>query len=381
MKIKQNAIHTNGYTTTWKYSKCTVCTQSYYSRCSDCNNSHSRSSHSRSYYGGCYPVDGGCDGPIFNYYGHWYANVAARCSDSGCDHSSYSHSRSYYTACSQSNATWNSNTQQGSAAHTNTFNKSPDISGSNAVPAGPKKVSAITINMGAISYSDDDTDGTATTADKWELYYRRKPTVDANYSAWVLIDTNIAGNSYQWDVSTLQTGYYQVLALAYDGGTWSALMNSTGTSLSAHQIEKFQSGSSGAAQGSANGAIHYTLVSGGYVDTNDTVKYAISNEFSIFRYTAPEWLTDPWEMETTNQLQEEINKARDAYNMSSFVFTNSEIVENFNFVAKEDIDEMITAVNQIQEKSNAVSYNSTKNSTIVDDDPILAMQNLLNELS
>ena len=111
--------------------------------------------------------------------------------------------------------------------------------------------------------------------------------------------------------------------------------------------------------------------------TNNT----LSDEFTIFRYTAPDWLTDQHKKATLDQAYTEVNKARAAFNLSEYSFTNTPIVIDFTWIKADDMAELVTASNEIAKKANknAISNSAVKGEDIAET-TLQRIQNLLDSL-
>ena len=217
-------------------------------------------------------------------------------------------------------------------------------------------------------------------------FYLRSATTKAGLSSAsfsLLGEVNSSSAVYNWNVSNLATDasslYCQIAITGYND-SWSALLvNGQLTGKDSH--EKLSNHTSTKVGDPTIAVTAFTDIAASYM---------LSDTFKIFFYKPPmynpdtqtwsntqvAWKTDPWSKKTIDQLEAEINKARNKVDEATYVFADRPIISNFNFVTASGINADITATDvkaSSQTKPSNVSAGNYVNKTA-----ITALQNMLN---
>lgn len=263
-----------------------------------------QNSYSRSNWNDCCYYEGGC------WYWCWHGNS-----------NSYSRGYSNYGNHSQTNA--HNNTYLSS----NSVNVSPSVGGAINPNSGNATGTNITVNINSISYSDPEGDGWSS----WRLY-----ASGPSYSNIQLLTEQSASNkTYNWNIGALAGGNYYLYVTVYDGITWSALPS--GSSWTAHYIEAGN-----------------TIVNSYY---NSPINYYKSGVITVIKYTTPTWIDNTYFTdEEYAQVHDEVVKARSAFGLGSYSFSNTITVGNFQKITATDMNQVRTAANEIYVKQKGSNY-------------------------
>lgn len=377
MRLRQHAVHSNG-TQTITYTGC-INTEAAYTECSNtgCTNysqsgysnhsNYSQSSYSKS---GCgnhsNGYKGGCN------WGNWSDGA----SNDYCGNGGWSqHSNGGYS--NHSNYSKSSYSQSGCSDHTNTGYSNHSNSSTttwtytNSAAATTTQTSVINSNVPSYvlnsSLNNKGVNLTANTivldlssaysgAQGYRVYVRGADLGSTAFRDWQLVTEQGQMSSFSVDISTWPQGQVQFAVVAYNGSSWSAILSDNEWTYDHHQT----------LTDSTN--ITYTTVQaeGGHttntyqtstktvISVSDTTQYevaggsyALSGILQIIRYTPPTWLTDPYARTTTQQLQNEINKALNNYTGATHVFASSPIVCNWTMITLNNLVEMQAQTNNV----------------------------------
>lgn len=351
MPIRQHAAHTNGVTTVYN-TQTTGYTRNVYSRA----DSYSKNEH--------------------RDWGDWYDAW------SNCTQSCTGRADSYSRANSYSRSTAYTKTSVTYTKTTNTNNVSPTITGTVGSGQPNWANNTLLINLSSLSYSDNENNAKS----GYRIYYQYRSSSSGSWGTWNIIGANestltsktTTSNSYSWNISSLAQGYYRLAVTTFDGTTWSAILNSGKTGFTNHHRQLLS------ASDTTSGSTR-TVVTVTDTQANEATSYALSSQFSLFKYVPPTWLTNPWKKETIDQLRSEINEARTTFGLSEYTFSNIPVVSDFTIIRTSDITEAQTAFNAVSSTAGkgtpTYSKTPTSNKTDVSTNPIQELQNLLNNLS
>ncbi len=210
---------------------------------------------------------------------------------------------------------------------TNTTNESPSISGSISPSSGTLTGTVVTININNIIYSDSESDAWS----KWRIYASGPSYTNIQQ----LAELSESTKTYSWNIGSLNAGNYYLYITVYDGYTWSALPD--GSSWKAHYIEEGNSRVSSM--------------------ENSPINYYESEVITVLKYSVPTWIDEEYcQDEEYLQVKNETIKARNAFGLSSFSFTNDIVVNNFQKITAVDFNEVRTAANEIYVKQKGGDY-------------------------
>lgn len=351
IKIIQKAVHTNGYIQTYRYTQANTYTRG--------------SGYSRGYSNGGYS---------------WHANSGCNTwrdgswNDGWCENNNI-YERSNWSQNSYSNADTYTNTnytQATTRSDFNTVNKSPSVAWGSATPAGGiVGTNSITINLTNMTYSDTESNAVS----KYRIYYSYSSN-DSSYGAYTLLSEQ-TGKTYTWNISSLSTGYYKIAVTAYDGNSWSALLNSAKTGWTSDYKK-------GTAPTAGTNQQVFLVENKDY----ETITYAISPAIHVVKYKPPTWIANPYTKETHDQLMTEINKARADVGLTAYTFTNASIVKDFTIITENDIQELRTSSNAVYKNVQGKDYTFTNalsdsdiNKTTRRGQDVLDIQTLLTNLT
>lgn len=326
MKIKQQAVHSNGYRINYSHTNTSHTNTGY--------NVYNKSSHSN--WNMHDPAD---TSTCWN----WHGNSAAQ--------NSYSknHSNTGYT---------DSNVTETGRVSTNTTNASPVIL-NNYNKSGYRNSKSIVLDGSGMQISDDSS-GTR----GYRFYVQYCPTYNGTYSNWKLLASQ-SSNRYVLDASSTApfstsasggypSGWYKFAITVKDApfdsnaasGSWSAIPN--GNSWTYDHVETYTT-STGS---------NYETVAEDVIDTTnaDTVSVYQTDPIRIYHYTVPASLnTDYYTKENMDETREEVNKVltamqNDQTGTIAMTFT-PEIVSNFTNILWNETDQLrdgISAANNLR---------------------------------
>ena len=153
----------------------------------------------------------------------------------------------------------------------------------------------------------------------------------------LLGEVNSTSSVYNWDVSKLATdssSIYCRIAITGYNGSWSALL-SNGKLNAQDKREQLTSGGT-------NPKI--TVESW----TDVAPSYMLSDIFKIYYYKAPTWLAGITKA-SMDQLETEVNKAKNKVDLESYVFSDRPIIQNFSWVKATDMNQNIDAATNIKQ--------------------------------
>ena len=354
VKIIQKAVHTNGYIQTYRYTQANTYTR--------------QNTYSRSYSNGGYS---------------WHANSGCNTwrdgswNDGWCENNSiYERSNWSQDSYSQRNDYANTNYTQATSTRTdfNTVNKSPTVAWGSATPnGGTVGTNSITINLTNMTYSDNESNAVS----QYKIYYTYSSN-NSTYGVYTELATLTNGTkTYTWNITNCSTGYYKIAVIAFDGNSWSAVLNTDKKTWKSD----YKLGTAPTA--GANQQVVLTE------NTDyETITYALSPAIHIVKYTPPTWIQNPFTKETHDQLMTEINKARTGVGLAAYTFTNASIVEDFTIITENDIQELRTSANAAYKEVTGNDYvftnslsDSDINKTIRRGQDVLDIQTLLTNLS
>lgn len=382
------------------------------------SNSHRNSGYSNYYSYGCYNHSntGSCN------WGVWYdawgncshsAGGYDRCGNNhgngGCGNHTNSgynnHTNSGYS--NHSNSGYSNHTNTGYSNHTNQGYSNTIVAYTNTVDTltrHPKKTAdAVTLSKlfvnnvkiptiqcrwsaasGSVTQIVPDFSKFDQTCTAARFYLQTSTTKDFTNSNFTLLgEVNASSSVYNWTVSGLATDasslYCRIAVTAYNG-SWSALL-SNGQLNVQDSREQMTSGGT-------NPKITVTAF------TDIGASYMISKTFKIFFYKPPmynpdtgtwsstqiSWKTDPWQKETTDQVEAEINKALGKFDEATYVFSDRPIVDNFTFVKASHAIEQINAMSTISDATSVSLPSSPANSSFVTDNVLSTLQDMLDTL-
>ena len=362
MRIKQKSVHANGQTVTIvhsktdKYDKANTYSKGDGYHKNDWGN-HSNSSHYSET--PCHWND------ACGWTGGWHSNTYGQSTGGYSNGGWYSNANAYTNGGTYTNTSTN---YTNNTVNINTVNWSPKVSNAILNSANYGGSNTITLNIANIAYAD--TENNARSA--WRIYYHYRTTSTGNWGNWTLV-AEVTGTTYSWNISSLSPGYYQVAITVYDGNSWSALLSGN-TFITDYRETLIESSST------SKDTTTKTIVT---PTTNyDTISYALSQEFTIFRYTPPAWLSNQWKKATMDQIYTEVNKARNVFDLAPYSFSNTPIITNFTFVKASDMEQLVTAANEVATKAGKPTItNAATETTIVSDTTLQRLQNLLDSLA
>lgn len=358
--FKQHAVHANGYTATYTYSQANLHTD-YSKTVHNDNGGYNKYSdhHDHSDYGNwsdwsdTYRV-GSYTETKYGARGGSYSRGGYYAYGNHIDSNPQQYSQNY----SQANYTKETGrTQQ------NVVNRSPALSSSPTPNSGLLNRDVVVINWSGVGYSDDNT----SSASKYRVYYSYCTTSNGTYGNWTQLSEQ-TGTSYSWTITNVAKGYYKIAITAYDGATWSALPS--GNSWVAHHITNT----------TATTKIENT--------SYDTISYALGGPIKIVHYNPPSWLNEYYTAAAMNQLVQETKKARSAFDLSGYSFTNDNYIGNFTIITLQDFKELDAANNEtykLYKGSNysfksGVNTSGASNAQEIKNQAIIDIRDLLNHL-
>ena len=243
-------------------------------------------------------------------------------------------------------------TQEVGRTPQNVTNNGPTLSGAPSPNSGILNRDTVTLDWSGVTYSDNNT----TAATKYRVYYSYCATQNGTYGNWTLLSEQTA-KTYNWSIKDVSKGYYRIGVTAYDGGSWSALP--TGNTWTFHYINN------------TTAAVH--------VDPGSTIKtisYALGGPIKIVHYDPPTWLNEYYTKAAMDQLVEETNKSRAAFDLSGYSFATTNYVANFTIITLQDFKDLNTANNETYHLYKNTNYTFTSG---VDTDSATNSQNIVNQ--
>ena len=338
-KIKQHVVHANGYTINYHYINTNVYTQ--YTK-----NNYNRSGYSaysnrsnwgenwRKYSNWADWRDTWSDGGWPNTYGNggWSEH---RNGYSNGGYGAYSNHTNYTQAANQNSYSKATYTEETGRTPQNVINAGPTLSGNPTPNSGIINRNVVTLDWNGVTYGDDGTSA----ATKYRVYYSYCATQNGTYGNWTLLSEQTA-KTYNWTITNVAKGYYKIAVTAYDGASWSALPS--GATWTFHYIDNTTAST--------------------HVDPGSTIKtisYALGGPVKIVHYDPPTWLNEYYTKAAMDQLVEETNKARTAFDLSSYSFTTTSYVSNFTIITLQDFADLNTANNQTYNLYKGTNYTFT----------------------
>ena len=323
MQLRQHAVHSNG-TQTITYTGC-VNIETAYGQCSNtgCSNySQSGCSNHTNYSKSSYSQSG-----YSNHSNTGYSN-----------HSNSSTTTWNYTNSAASSSSWSTMFNENIPSYV--LNSSLSDKGVNLA------ANTIVIDLSS-AYSGGQ---------KYRIYVRHANLGDTTFGDWQLVTEQEQISTFSVDISTWSQGKVQFAVTAYNGSSWSAILVDNNWTYDHHQSltpYDYTTITPISPSTSHTGRTGVTTIRE-VLTVSDTTQYeitggsyALSDILQIIRYTPPIWLADPYAKATTQQLQNEINKALDSYTGVTYIFASSPIVCNWTRITLNNLAEMQAQTNNI----------------------------------
>lgn len=379
MRLRQHAVHSNG-TQTITYTGCTnteACADQSY--CADtCTNNHTNTgcgNHNNSGYSNHsnkYTNSNGCNwgawcsvcGASTDLYSwgagcSWCGDGGCKntCSNSGCGN----HSNSGYSNYSKSGYSNHSNTSKYNNNYVYTESSATPQNATSSINSNiPSYILNSSLSDKGVNLAANiivlDLSSAYSGGQRYRIYARNATLGGTTFSDWQLVTEQEQISTFSVDISTWAQGQVQFAVTAYNGSSWSAILSNNEWTYDHHQALTNSTNITYATVQAAGGHTtntHQTSTKT-VVTVSDTTQYevvggsyALSDVLQIIRYTPPTWLTDPYAKATTQQLQNEINKALDSYTGATHVFASSPIVCNWTMITLNNLIEMQAQTNNI----------------------------------
>lgn len=166
-------------------------------------------------------------------------------------------------------------------------------------------------------------------------------------------------------LATDETSVYARIAVVGYNGSWGALLS--GGKLNVQDSREQMT------SGGTNPVI--TVQSW----TDNPVSYMISETFKIYYYKAPTWITTMTKA-GIDQLETEVQKARDKVDQESFVYTDRPVIQNFTLIKANDMLQNIEALADIVPMTTKTAPDAPTIGSRITNDTLTALQAILDDM-